>query len=53
MPPYFSGSRSSQPIGIVHGRLEPCSAGIAADRQTDRHSPTHRPSTVTLAARDG
>ena len=30
------------------GRLQPCSARIAAYRQTDKH--THRPSTVTIGA---
>ena len=38
------------PLVSLMGRREPCSARIAADRETDGHTETHRPSTVTLAA---
>ena len=44
-PHYFSGSRSSEAVGIAHS-LVACSARIAVDR----HTHTHTRSTGTLAA---
>ena len=35
---------------LLMGRLVACNARIAADRQTDRQTDLHRPSTVTLVA---
>ena len=42
--------RLANPLVSLMGRREPCSARIAADRETDGHTQTHRPSTVTLVA---